>query len=225
MIYFGLDLGQAQDYTALTAVEKKLIPTNIVHDYLEVMKDVKVDGGNKEYHLRHVERFALGTTYPEIVTKLMDRITAVNLGEQYMVIVDATGVGRPVVDLMRKNNIRCTPVSFTGGEHEAFDPDFGGWRVPKRILVSNLQVLFQNQQLRMATNLPHIEVLTKELLNLKVKITQARNETYEAWREGEHDDLVFSLAMAAWYAVRFGITEQEDKQPVEQSPWLKVKGL
>ena len=225
MIYFGLDLGQAQDYTALTALEKKLIKTDIKRDYLEVLPDITVAGSGKEYHLRHVERFPLGTTYPAIVSKLQDRIDAINLGEKYMVVVDATGVGRPVVDLMRKNNIRCTPVSFTAGEKEAFDEVFGGWRVPKRILVSNLQVLFQNGQLKMAAGMEHIDLITKELLNLKVKVTAAKNDTYEAWREGDHDDLVFSLAMCAWYAVRFGITEEEENQPMIDSPWVKVKGL
>ena len=225
MIYFGLDLGQAQDYTALTALEKKLVNKNIVHDYLDVQKNPTVAGSGREYHLRHVERFALEATYPAIVSKLQDRINAINLGDKYMVIVDATGVGRPVVDLMRKNKIRCTPVSFTGGEKEVFDEVFGGWRVPKRILVSNLQVLFQNGQLKMAASLPHIDLITKELLNLKVKVTAAKNDTYEAWREGDHDDLVFSLAMACWYAVRFGITDEEENIPVAESPWVRVKGL
>jgi len=225
LIYFGLDLGQAQDYTALTALEKKIIQHSIAMDYLDILPANAILNEGKEYHLRHVERFALGTTYPTIISKLQDRINALNLGDKYMVIVDATGVGRPVVDLMRANGIRCIPVSFTAGEKENFDIEFGGWRVPKRILVSNLQVLFQNGQLKMPPTLQHIKLITNELLNLKVKVTSAKNDTYEAWREGDHDDLVFSLAMAAWYAVRFGTTEEEQKQPVEQSPWLKVKGL
>ena len=46
------------------------------------------------------------------------------------------------------------------------------------------------------------EVLTKELLTFKVKITTAGNETFEAWRERDHDDLVLALAVALWYAER-----------------------
>lgn len=225
MIYFGLDLGQAQDYTALTALEKKIINRDITMDLLNALPPNAILDEGKEYHLRHVERFALGTTYPTIISNLIDRINALNLGDKYMVIVDATGVGRPVVDLMRKNRIRCVPVSFTAGEKENYDIDFGGWRVPKRILVSNLQVLFQNGQLKMAPGLPNLQQITNELLNLKVKVTQSKNDTYEAWREGDRDDLVFSLAMAAWYAVRFGVTEEEQRQPENRSPWLRVKGL
>ena len=35
---------------------------------------------------------------------------------------------------------------------------------------------------------------------VRVKITSHDNETYEAWRERDHDDLVLSMGMAAWVA-------------------------
>ena len=40
--------------------------------------------------------------------------------------------------------------------------------------------------------------LTSELLNFKVKITTVGNETFESWRERDHDDLVLALACALW---------------------------
>jgi hypothetical protein len=33
-----------------------------------------------------------------------------------------------------------------------------------------------------------------------VKITPALNETFEAWRERDHDDLVLSVGLASWLA-------------------------
>jgi hypothetical protein len=45
-------------------------------------------------------------------------------------------------------------------------------------------------------------VLIKELQNFKVKITAAANEIFEAWREGEHDDLLLAVAIAAWMGER-----------------------
>jgi hypothetical protein len=35
-----------------------------------------------------------------------------------------------------------------------------------------------------------------------VKITAAANETFAAWREGAHDDLVLAVALACWHADR-----------------------
>ncbi len=208
MFYFGLDLGQAQDYTALSIVQK-----------VKTKKEEQI-----QYHTRHVERFPLGTTYPEIIDKLEERINAVNISN-YMVLPDATGVGRPVVDLMRKRKIRTVPIMITGGEKELFDPELGGWKVPKRILVSNLQVLLQGGQLKFAEGMMHADTLIHELLNFKIKITAKATDTYEAWREGDHDDLVLSLAMAVWYAERFGVTEGVKTQMNIPNPWMKVEEI
>ena len=42
-----------------------------------------------------------------------------------------------------------------------------------------------------------------ELYNFKLKVNVATtNISYEAWREGEHDDLVLAAALAVWAADR-----------------------
>lgn len=45
-------------------------------------------------------------------------------------------------------------------------------------------------------------MLVKELLNFKVTISTSGHDSYEAWREGDHDDLVLATAMALWLAER-----------------------
>ena len=41
-------------------------------------------------------------------------------------------------------------------------------------------------------------------MNLKVKINIATgHHSYEAWREGDHDDLVLAVAMACWCGERY----------------------
>jgi len=45
-------------------------------------------------------------------------------------------------------------------------------------------------------------VLVKELENFRVKITVNANETFESWRERDHDDLVLAVAMATWLGER-----------------------
>src|SRR5262249_44300270 len=45
------------------------------------------------------------------------------------------------------------------------------------------------------------DVVTRELQNFTVKIKlSTTNETFEAWRERDHDDLVLAVALAAWVA-------------------------
>jgi hypothetical protein len=42
----------------------------------------------------------------------------------------------------------------------------------------------------------------QELLAFRVKVTASANETFEAWRERDHDDLVLAVATAAWVGER-----------------------
>ena len=75
--------------------------------------------------------------------------------------------------------------------------------MPKRNLVSALQVAFSTGRLKIAKGLDLAKVLKEELLNFRMKINLATgHDSYEAWREGEHDDLVLAAALAVWAADR-----------------------
>jgi len=184
--FLGLDLGQAQDYTALAVVERK---------------EFRYEAKPCEYHIRHLERPKLGTPYPAIVEKVQDLMQSPQLLNRTALVVDATGVGRPVVDLFRKAGLRPVAITITGGNTVTVGG--GGYHVPKRDLVSTLQVLFQSGRLKVAGGLKLAPVLVEELLNFKVKINvKTAHDSYEAWREGIHDDLVLAVALACWYGER-----------------------
>ncbi len=213
----GVDLGQQRDYTAISITERVLIPGGKVHrapywDSFNQMTRWRTEQeGLPEYRVRHLERPPLGTRYTEVV----DRVVALvkQLGGRPVLAVDATGVGRPVVDMLWKalreelegteiGVDRCT-VTITGGDATTRSPD-GGLRVPKRDLVSAPLVLLQNGRLKIAEGLPLKDTLVKELLNFKVKINiSTAHDSYEAWREGDHDDLVLSVALACWAGERY----------------------
>jgi len=184
--YIGLDLGQAQDYTALTVIERKHFNHSLPRE---------------QYHVRHLERPKLGTPYPAIVEKVQELMQSPQLLKRTALVVDATGVGAPVVDLFRKAGLRPVAITITGGN--TVTAGGGGYHVPKRDLVSTLQVLFQTGRLKVAGGLKLAPVLVDELLNFKVKINiKTAHDSYEAWREGIHDDLVLAVALACWYGER-----------------------
>jgi hypothetical protein len=56
--------------------------------------------------------------------------------------------------------------------------------------------------LRVAPALSEIETFVAELSNFRVKISASGHDTYDAWRESVHDDLVLSVALACWWAER-----------------------
>jgi hypothetical protein len=69
----------------------------------------------------------------------------------------------------------------------------------KRDLISSAQVLFQTKRLVIAGAMPDTTALISELQNYQVKIDPVTaHDSYSAWREGIHDDLVFSVCLAAW---------------------------
>lgn len=194
----GLDLGQAQDPTALAIAER-----------IETKQSLRFEGGllvpptssaaPPEIHVRHLERIKLGTPYPAIVDYVGGLLRRPPLAGNVELVVDATGVGRPVVDMFLAVGIELTAVTITSGNTASHD-GANNWRVPKRDLVVGMQVLLQEKRLRLAAALPERETLVRELLAFKVKIDAVTaHDSYNA-REGAHDDLVLAAALACWRA-------------------------
>jgi hypothetical protein len=117
-----------------------------------------------------------------------------------ILLVDKTGVGAAVLDSFTHARIGAVAITLHGGSSVNRDPQRVGYRVPKRDLITVTQVLLQNGQLKVAAGLPEAETLKRELLNFRVKIDpRTAHDSYEHWREGDHDDLVLAVSMAAWF--------------------------
>ena len=195
--YLGVDLGQSQDPTAVVLVEREMV---VLPERDPATFEFKTD---YVYHVMGTRRLKLGTPYPEIVKQVVAIAGMLPGARQLTYVVDATGVGRPVVDLLRQavgDVAPIVPVVFTGGETVRYEDGF--YRVPKKDLVHNVMVLLQTGKLRIAERSEDSRALVTELTNMRVKITANENATYEAWRQGQHDDLVFALSLACWRARR-----------------------
>jgi hypothetical protein len=175
----GIDLGQVTDFTAIVVLEEcpKPSPT---------------------YDCRHLERVPLGSPYPVQVDRIVELVGDLKKMGTVRVVVDATGVGRPVVDSLRLRVGALTAVTITGGSVVSAKKK-GEIRVPKRDLVGAVKLELQSKRLRIGKEMPEADTLLRELLAFEAKITASGHDQYEAsWREGEHDDLVLALAMAVW---------------------------
>ena len=68
-----------------------------------------------EYGLRYLERIRLGTSYPSIVEHLRQVIEIPEMAGRCTLVPDATGVGGPVMDMLRAARLGCpiVPVVIT----------------------------------------------------------------------------------------------------------------
>jgi hypothetical protein len=153
---------------------------------------------NPPLALLHLERLELRTPYPEVVERIgaVIQTPPIRLATTPL-IVDATGVGLPVVEMMQQAGLGPTLVTITSGFTVHVDQE-GTFRVPKRDLISTMSVLLEQRRLRIPRDLPAADLLTRELQEFKRTVTKVGNDTYAAERD-RHDDMVLALALACWY--------------------------
>jgi len=184
----GLDLGQASDFTAVLVATPSRDPEPV-------------------YQVPIIERIPLETRYPQIVSYVAELVAKLRLPKDGMrasvtLVVDYTGVGRPVLDMILDRNLDCDviPVTITAGA-SVHQTEFG-LNVPKRELASVIQRLLQERRLVINHKAPMAATLTEELKGFKAKISASGHISYAAaedWRSAKHDDLVLGLALALWY--------------------------
>lgn len=102
MFFVGLDLGQRKDFTAVAVVEREMGRPHIAVARATLL-------------VRHLERMALGTAYTRVVERVCGMMRHPALERDARLVVDATGVGAPVVELLRGAGLagRITAVTIT----------------------------------------------------------------------------------------------------------------
>jgi hypothetical protein len=178
----GVDLGQAHDFTALVI--------------LELLED--------ELHARHIERLPLDMPYPQQVDRVAALASSPELAHSVRVAVDATGVGRPVVDMLRDelrpSRTPLVAITITGGT--AATHIGSRWSVPKRDLIGAAQVALQTRELKIAAALPEAQTLADELRAYRVQISDDGRDSYGNGRTAPNDDLVLATAIAVYCTTR-----------------------
>ena len=191
--FAALDLGQVCDFSTLAVIDRVELrgpwdPAAFAWEKRTLLR------------LRYLERIPLGTSYPDVVRRTKEVIRQVAAGGTSELVVDGTGVGRPVVDLLRQSDLPChlRAAIVTGGTAESHSDGYS--HIPKKDLISGLQVALQQGTLQIAGGMKIRPALVTEMAEMRVKITSPRHEQFGAWREGSHDDLVFAVALACWAA-------------------------
>jgi hypothetical protein len=111
--FVGLDLGQSMDFTAIAVLER----VELTGEWDAVAFAHRKTAALR---LRYLERVALGTPYPEVVERVRQVVRSPELEGRCQLMVDATGVGRPVTDMLQRAGLGCRlwPVLITSGQTE-----------------------------------------------------------------------------------------------------------
>jgi hypothetical protein len=105
----GLDLGQSADPSAIAALEVLDRPDAV---YRPNAAEMKV-GRRRTLALRHLERLPLQTSYTDVVSHVGRLLDTAPLRGDASLVIDLTGVGRPVFDMFEEARLRPIGVSIT----------------------------------------------------------------------------------------------------------------
>ena len=236
--FIGLDLGRPSDPTALAILRRS--PLFPPEGGSVTVRDHHGDDVFK-YDCLHLERFEPGMPYPAIVAAVAARVADPKLhpvkvvdpfpasGERLRLrrdppdrpylAVDATGVGRAVIDLVLDASINAEvrPVTIIAG----LDAIQESWRsgrgfvsaishkVPRLDLAATVQSCLQGGRLKVVPTLPLADTLKRELMAFQLKTTPANHEGPVSWRETPNEDLVLACGIAAWLGISITVPVYE----------------
>jgi len=180
--YYGLDLGQRKDHSALAALDLTWTrhghcPVTYAHLY------------QPSVAIRALVRFPLGTNYDKIHRLVTDQLDERHYPKQ--LIIDAGGPGPPIVDRFRESlgdSVTIRPVMITGGKGQ--NTLTGGYTgIPRRTLITTLLLAIGAHSLTCEEGLQNWDIFESELIEL-------RGDTAQPGDSNAHDDLVMAVALA-----------------------------
>ena len=211
-VCIGIDVGQLHDPTAISVCEAIQKHTGKYHyGRTQTLGHVDTKTGQwipptgidpvmvTEYTVRSIRRLALGTSYPDVAITIADMLCSpLFLRRDVRVLIDVTGVGRPVYDDLRKEiklreeaqHVSLRPITFSSGEKYNRATGILG----KAYLVSRLQSLLQGGRVH-APNTAEVKATLDELRVYEIKVDTNGHDTYGAIT-GKHDDLATALGLS-----------------------------
>ncbi len=198
----ALDLGQSTDFCAAAVIDRDdTAPEPLdLHGPPNPLKGL--------LRCTALRRWPLHTDYCQVVSDVLDLPADV-------IVPDACGVGRPIVDLLRREamkrncRVKIHPVMTVGSNTKVASTRMEARglmsSVPKIELVTSLMIAQQQGNLRLP-NVPETQQLLHELAGYQLRYSQKGNVQFgNDPKKAPNDDLVVACALGVWYAMRFGV--------------------
>ena len=179
----GFDPAQVRDFAALAAIE------------------VTSDKGGLIFKLYGMER-RQRLSYPDLIAWVTSALKIpefhTNTTSSPELVLDSTGVGVAVKDLLLRVGVKPIAITTTSGNVVTKIDNFS-FNVGKALLVGKFLAVFDAGRFQVNPNLPIYPQFERELLGFKAEISARGNAIFEA-EEGEHDDLISACYLCVWWA-------------------------
>jgi hypothetical protein len=194
---FSQDLGKLADYHAYVLTETRTKVRNRTEGVRPYENDSETDVIYPEILVRWVERKQV--PYDIVIDDAEERLSDLRLIDNSTHLIDITGVGQAVWDMMLRRGLNPIGISITGGLQSYPAPY--GYTVPKADLITTLQLALRQRCIKFAKGLDEgiVEQIKHEFSTFKEKPKLNGGTTFEAWREKDHDDIILALAINVWW--------------------------
>ena len=211
-VQIGVDIGQRVDFTAIVVAE------------VYTADAPPPVGRETHYRVQDIRRLDLGIDYVAIARYLVALLCSLRDWEvekrkhDYEVrlerwdrravrwpvdlYVDGTGVGKPVVDMLRTalthdpRTARALLHDIRITHSDRYDPSTDPAMLGKAYLVSNMQRLFQQGLIEIPRSSPEVEQMVTELKAYEIRLSDNGTDTYGVFGTATHDDLATALGLA-----------------------------
>ena len=181
-VFVGVDLGKRENPSAIVVLER----FEVMPEYTDVLRGA---GLSRRYVVRQAERLALGTPYTEVVKRVKQVVTAVMArmpSSSCNLVVDESGPGVPVVEMMRAAGMGCAICGYTITNGAAAT----GSSVPRAEIVTRVQLMLEQEELEIAEGCRDAAAIEREMTYLQLS----------GKASGENDDIAMGLALVCWKA-------------------------
>ena len=162
---------------------------------------IEYNGNPAMYWIRRIVKLAKGMPYDQQVREARE------IFFQYKnatLLIDRTGVGLPICDMIVAGGLRPIQVSLTAGD-VMNKPEPGKVNLPKKDMVASITKVIQERRLKVVKGCENAALFRTELKNFQLKVSASGHNTYNA-APGSHDDSITAIGLCLWYAARMGRT-------------------
>lgn len=187
--WLGVDLGQSNDFTSLVLLEDECLP---------VLENGQVALGKRSLAVVMADRFR-GVSYDAAVSFIVRVRNAPEIRHACKLTIDATGLGRPVSDMLDAVDCPHYACQMTSGQDWRRDGKY--INIGKTFLVENAAVMFTSGQLKWASDLDQKAQIEADLATFALHNTSAGNQVIVQERNASgHGDYGIALALACFSA-------------------------